>query len=199
MSRREDSDLDGSLAPAEEGESRGRSGPLLAPGVVMASGVFCALSLLLLSQVGTETKWFKRVPTVLQPAFWPTVSLTAMTFFSGAVFIRSIVVWRRAELRAPLLPGDGFLALLRPLEFVVWFLVYAAAVPYLGYLVATMIFMPLLGLRAGYRKLSTLCALVLLAVATVLLFKTGLSVKMPAGAIYELAPDTLRNFLIRNF
>ncbi|WP_282608637.1 tripartite tricarboxylate transporter TctB family protein [Pelagibius sp. Alg239-R121] len=199
LSRSEESSVPDGLAaePVEQGHRRPRA-PLM-PGVVLASGVFFAIGLLLLSQVGVETKWFKRVPVVLQPAFWPTVSLAVMSFFSGAVFITNLIVWRRAELRAPLLPGDGVAGLLRPFEFVFWFLAYATSVPYLGYLISTVIFMPLLGIRVGCRKASTLILLALVGLATVLLFKTGFSVKMPAGALYDLAPDVLRNFLIRNF
>ena len=59
--------------------------------------------------------------------------------------------------------------------------------------------MPLLGLRTGIRSLSGLSLLAGIGVGIVLVFKTGLEVRMPPGAVYDLFPPTVRNFLIRNF
>jgi len=86
------------------------------------------------------------------------------------------------------------------LEYAGWFIVYAAAVPYAGYLYAaavpyagylptTVLFAVVLALRVGYRKGSTLIVAAASAVNIVLLFKTFLKVNLPSGLIYESLPD----------
>ena len=100
---------------------------------------------------------------------------------------------------APLLPAGELLRWLRPLELALYFVAYAASIPWLGYLLSTAAFMPLLGLRAGVRSLSGLGLLAGMGIGIVLVFKTGLEVRMPPGALYDLFPPQVRNFLIRNF
>lgn len=78
-------------------------------------------------------------------------------------------------------------------------MMYVAMVPVLGYLASTIIFTVLLALRQGYRGIRNLCAAALLGLAIVLVFKTGLSVKIPGGAVYEYLPSSLRSFMIINF
>jgi len=106
---------------------------------------------------------------------------------------------RPDHLDTSLLPAGELLRWLRPLEFALYFVAYAASIPWLGYLLSTALFMPLLGLRAGIRSLSGLGLLAGLGVGIVLVFKTGLEVRMPPGALYDLFPPQVRNFLIRNF
>lgn len=159
-----------------------------------------ALSLFLLSQLGSETRWFNRVPLLLQPRFWPAVTLTVLTVFSALYLIGSIRSYRRHHT-----PGESIAPLaevvewLKPAEYAVYFVLYAAAVPLVGYLLATVVFMPLMGRRVGYRKAGPLIGLAVLGLVIVLFFKTGLKVKMPAGALYDWFPDAVRNFLIRHF
>ena len=82
------------------------------------------------------------------------------------------------------------------LEYAVWFMAYVLAVPVIGYLPATLIFMPALTWRMGYRSRLILSSSVIFAVAVVVLFKTFLSVKIPGGMIYEYLPGALRGFFI---
>ena len=102
---------------------------------------------------------------------------------------------------APRLPGrlKEVIVWARSLEFVVWFIVYVTAVPVIGYLPATLLFALLLTFRAGYRSLQMLGAAAGLALVTVLVFKTGLGVKLPAGAVYQYLPDGIRSFVMVNF
>ena len=106
---------------------------------------------------------------------------------------------RRDHLDTVLLPAGELLRWLRPLEFALYFVAYAASIPWLGYLLSTAAFMPLLGLRAGIRSPAGLGLLAGMGIGIVLVFKTGLEVRMPPGALYDLFPPQVRNFLIRSF
>ncbi len=167
------------------------------PGLLFASFLLFGLSLFLLYSLDTETKWFNRVKLPLQPRFWPAVVLIGMSFFSGAAFITHVIKWRRRAREASL--SKELIKWFLPAEYALWFITYAASIPFAGYLLSTVIFMPLLGYRVGIRKVKTLGLLIMLAIVTVLFFKTGLAVNIPAGMIYDFAPDDIRNFLIKNF
>jgi hypothetical protein len=85
------------------------------------------------------------------------------------------------------------------LEYAGWFIAYAFAVPYGGYLPSTVAFAVALALRVGYRKATTVVAAALAAVVIVLLFKTLLKVNLPSGLIYESLPDGLRQIMLTYF
>ena len=194
------------------------------PGDLFFAAALFVLALFLLSQLPFETRWFNRIALPLQPRFWPAVVLGAFAFFSGLYLLQSLLAWNKTALRpsatpaddAPATPRSGIarrprqrnpfatlagelLRWLRPLEFALYFVAYAASIPWLGYLLSTAIFMPLLGLRTGIRSPSGLGLLAGLGIGIVLVFKTGLEVRMPPGALYDLFPPQMRNFLIRNF
>lgn len=155
--------------------------------------IFMAFSIFLLSQIGNETHWGRKAKLVAQPYFWPIVSLAGMVFFAVLHFLGSIL--------SPRIPGRlqeiGFW--LRALEYVAWFLVYVWLVPVIGYLPATLVFMPLLAFRMGYRDKKMLLTAAGIGFAIVLLFKTFLAVKIPAGEWYEYLPDAIRSFMMLNF
>ncbi len=88
---------------------------------------------------------------------------------------------------------------LRALEYLAWFMVYVWAVPIIGYLPATLIFMGALAVRAGYRNRRVILAALAMGLGIVLVFKTMLSVKIPGGLLYEYLPDALRSIAILNF
>ena len=170
------------------------------PGDLFFAAAMYVLALFLLIQLPEQTRWFNRVDFLLQPRFWPTVVLSAFTFFSGLYLMQSWLARRDPDhLDTSPVPAGELLRWLRPLEFALYFVVYAASIPWLGYLLSTVLFMPLMGLRTGIRSLSGLCLLAGLGAGIVLVFKTGLEVRMPPGALYDLFPPAVRNFLIRNF
>ncbi len=170
------------------------------PGDFLFAAASFGLALFLLMRLPDQTRWFNRVDLLLQPRFWPSVVLGTFTLFSGLYLIQS---WRARKgpehLDPSMVPIGELLRWVRPLEFALYFVVYAASIPWLGYLLSTVAFMPLLGLRTGIRSLSGLGMLAALGVGIVLAFKTGLEVRMPPGAFYELFSPVVRNFLIRNF
>jgi hypothetical protein len=85
------------------------------------------------------------------------------------------------------------------LEYAGWFMGYAFAVPYTGYLPTTVLFAVFLALRIGYRSTKMLLAAAGSAVFVVLLFKTLLKVNLPSGLIYEQLPDGLRQIMLAYF
>ena len=84
-------------------------------------------------------------------------------------------------------------------EYVLWFMAYVVAVPILGYLPVTLIFVPLLAWRMGYRSRKMMAISIGFAIVVVVLFKSFLSVKIPGGMIYEYLPTAARSFFILNF
>lgn len=154
---------------------------------------FLLVTLFLLSQLGDQTKWVKRTKLVAQPSFWPSVALYGMAFFAVLHFIGSLlsprIYGRLAEVKL------WFAAL----EFATWFMAYVWLVPVLGYLPTTIIFMPALTWRMGFRDKKTLCSMAGLGVFIVLLFKSFLEVKIPGGAVYEYLPSGIRSFMLINF
>ena len=161
-------------------------------GAVLFAFVFLIASLILLSQLGAETKFSSRGQLFAQPRFWPGVGVLGMALFGAAHLAMTL---RRRWAKS----GAEALIWLRAVEYFVWFMVYVFAVPIVGYLAATICFTALLALRQGYRGVAQIGAAVGIGIAVVLIFKTGLSVKIPGGAVYEYLPSGLRNFMIVNF
>lgn len=162
------------------------------PGDFVFSIFLLLISLFLLSQLGSETKWIKGTKIFAQPAFWPTVSLVGMTLFAGCHFLSSIYSDKESDW------GMEVFFWLTSMEYAVWFLGYVWIVPYLGYLPATVLLSLLLTYRVGYRGRNMFLAATATATAIVVVFKGLLSVKIPGGMIYEYLPDGIRNFMILN-
>lgn len=172
-------------------------------GRILFAVLFLAISVLLLSQIGSQAKFSSAGKLFAQPAFWPAVSLFGMVFFAIA---HIIVLLRRGghneegDGRDQLAEqGFGRFEWLRLAEFFGWFMVYVTLVPRAGYLPATVLFSVALAYRVGYRTLPMLGISALMGTIVVLVFKTFLAVRIPGGEIYELLPDALRNFMIGNF
>ncbi|MEW5420508.1 tripartite tricarboxylate transporter TctB family protein [Amorphus sp. 3PC139-8] len=147
----------------------------------------------LLTQIPNEITWVKRAALVSQPGFWPVISIVGMLIFGAAELVFAIRRNRAADLPAI---RSELLAWLRALEFLVWFIAYVALVPLAGYLPTTLAFACLLTWRLGYRSARMIAAAALLAIVTVVVFKGLLSVRIPGGAVYELLPPAIRNFMI---
>jgi hypothetical protein len=112
--------------------------------LVFALG-FLAVSALLLSLIGDQTRWAEDTRLFAQPRFWPGVAIGAMVGLGGLHLAG--LPWRR------LTRFDGVEARkwLRVLEYAGWFMAYVLVVPVVGYLPATLVFVPLLTWRMGYR------------------------------------------------
>lgn len=162
-------------------------------GQILFALVFLVAALVLLSQLGSETRWVRRTKFFAQPRFWPAVGVGGMVLF-GALHLWSLP--QKRVTRADVIEWRvWFFAI----EWVLWFLAYVAVVPFLGYLPSTLAFVPLLAWRAGYRSARMLWSAAAFALAVVLLFKTFLQVRIPGGAIYEYLPEGLRSVFLVSF
>ncbi len=163
------------------------------PGDIVFAWFALVVSVFLLSQLGSQTTWKDGGKLFAQPMFWPAISLCGMVLFAAFHLLGSALSerihgrWQEVRLW------------MAALEYVGWFIVYAAMVPITGYLPTTIAFSILLALRAGYRSSIMLVSAVAGAVFIVLLFKTFLQVKIPSGQIYEWLPDGLRQIMLTYF
>ena len=163
-------------------------------GAPVFATILLVITLVLLAQLGSETRWVSGVQWPLQPRLWPALSLLGMAVASGWLLGRHSV-WRMDWLAG----ASEILAWTRPLEFAAWFTAYAMTVPWLGYPATTVLFLAALGARVGIRSVTGQLALLAAGVCTVLIFRTLLSVKLPPGTVYEYLPIGLRNFMTLYF
>jgi len=165
------------------------------PASVVFAVAFALFAFFLLSQLGSETKFSARGKLFAQPRFWPAVAVYGMALFA---LLHIWHCWR--ERRRDAQPGTltELFNWIKALEYLCWFMLYVYLVPLLGYLPVTILFAIALSLRTGYRSGKQVAIAAVLAIAIVLIFKTGLSVRIPGGAVYEYLPDSIRNFMIIN-
>ncbi|WP_264210897.1 tripartite tricarboxylate transporter TctB family protein [Leisingera thetidis] len=147
-------------------------------------------ALLLLALITEQTTWVGKTKLFAQPRFWPAVAIGGMVLLGGLHLYK--LPWRRVsryDLREVKRWG-------RVLEYAGWFMGYVLLVPIIGYLPVTLVFVPLLCWRMGYRSRLMLWTSAAFAVAVVVLFKAFLSVKIPGAMLYEYLPGSLRSFFI---
>lgn len=160
--------------------------------IVFRAAAFC-FALFLLARLPEETTWVAGQRWTAQPAFWPAVSIAGMTLFGAFEIVFS---WRRNRVgRGETILGEIGMWV-RTAEFALWFMAYVFLVPLAGYLPTTLFLAIALAVRLGYRDGRAMLAAVIVGLATVIVFKGLLSVKIPGGAVYELLPPVLRNFMI---
>lgn len=163
------------------------------PGDLVFAIVFMVIALALAAALPWQAPFVSQTKLVAQPAVWPLIGVGMMLIF-GAIHLFS-------SLNSPRMAGrvGEVLLWVRSLEFVGWFVAYVFLIPIIGYLPTSVLFVPVLCLRLGYRSPAILGYGVLFAIAVVLVFKTGLGVVLPSGQIYDYLPDGIRNFFIINF
>lgn len=163
------------------------------PGDIVFAWIAFLVSLVLLLQITEQTAWRDGQKLLAQPRFWPAVSLAGMTLFAALHLLSSALSeriygrWREVGLWVA------------SVEFAVWFVAYAMAVPYAGYLPATVLCAIGLSLRMGYRGWRMLATAGLCAAVIVVLFKSLLGVNLPAGRLYEALPEGMRQIMLTYF
>jgi hypothetical protein len=163
------------------------------PGDIVFAWIALIASLFLLSQILDQTAYKNGGKLFAQPRFWPAVSLAGMSLFAGLHLLGSAASeridgrWREVW------------TWITSLEYAGWFIAYAIAVPYVGYLPTTVLFAVVLAFRVGYRRPAILLSAAVSAVIIVLLFKTFLKVNLPSGLLYEALPDGLRQIMLTYF
>lgn len=140
----------------------------------------------------TQTTWFEGQPAGRQPGLWPLIAIVGMLVFGLGELMAS--VWRNRYNSTGSAVAE-VLHWVRASEYLVWFLLYVFLVPLGGYLPVTLVFCVTLAWRLGYRG-RMLYAAALAAVVIVVIFKAFLSVRIPGGDLYEIFPQTIRNFLV---
>ena len=163
------------------------------PGDIVFAWLALLFSVFLLSQLFDQTVFKAGGKLFAQPRFWPAVALSGMVFFAVLHLLGSAMSDRiNGRWKEVLLWLSAF-------EYAAWFVAYAAAVPLMGYLPATLLFALCLTFRVGYRSAVALVSAAFASVVIVLLFKTLLKVNLPAGKMYEVLPDGLRQIMFTYF
>jgi len=163
------------------------------PGDIVFAWIALIFAVFMLTQLFDQTTYRAGSKLFAQPRFWPAVALSGMIIFC-VLHLMGSALSERIEGR-----WKEVLTWVSAFEYAGWFIAYAAAVPYTGYLPTTVLFALLLTLRVGYRDALSLGVATLSAIIIVLLFKTMLSVNLPAGKVYEFLPDGLRQIMLTNF
>lgn len=154
--------------------------------------VFFVFAVFLLSMLSSETRYSSGKQLFAQPRFWPGAAVLGMVLFGLGH------LWNCFKTRGGKVGPELFLWI-RSLEYLTWFMAYVFVVPLIGYLLATVVFMVLLVFRLGYRSSRMLIKAAIVGLIVVLIFKTGLAVRIPGGAVYEYLPQALRSFMITYF
>jgi hypothetical protein len=160
-------------------------------GQVVFVTVALALTLFLLSRITAQTVWVEGARSLAaQPRFWPGVALGTMAAGLG------LHLWRMRRRRPDLRDWTEVRRWAEPLEYALWFMAYVYTVPIVGFLPMSLVFACALTWRLGYRSRLTLAVAALFAVATVVVFKGFLGVKIPGAALYEILPGATRSFFL---
>ncbi len=154
-------------------------------------------AIMLLAMIGDQVKYFSSKPFFKQPGLWTSIGLIGMVL-SGILYILGLWISKsRLSVSDQSLSAELWLWV-KSIEYLLWFMGYVLVVPWIGYLMASMALGVLLTIRLGYRKKKFYIAVITTTIAIVVIFKSLLLVKIPGGAVYELFPDSIRNFLILN-
>ncbi|WP_126974743.1 tripartite tricarboxylate transporter TctB family protein [Frigidibacter oleivorans] len=164
----------------------------------LASTIFLivAIALLLLAPMATQSQpegrgWY------LAPVAWPLVSL-GMAAIAGLVlawgFLRDL---GRSQDRTAFLSQAGwaFGGSAQAIEYALYFCVYLAAVSWLGFGIATLIFLVFVTWRAGLRGRKWVLTACCVTAGIVLVFRVGIGLWFPLAPVFELLPDWLGNTL----
>lgn len=163
------------------------------PGEILFCTLMLIIGLMLIAAIGQQTSWLPGKGLAAQPRLWPSLALGGIVLFAALQWAFRFKVLRT--------PGRWREALvwIRSLEYIGWYFLYVWSIPIIGYLLATVVFCIGLTLRAGYRRAVAVWSAFGFALFVVLFFKTAMNVKIPGGALYELAPESIRYFLLRFF
>ena len=139
-----------------------------------------------------------RLGTILKQGWFAPMMCLAVMLPSAVLNLsaswRATRKWRRQQMPSRWRYEVGQWA--RALEFIGYFALYTLAVPVLGYLLSTLVLLPFLTFRLGYRSWYWLRVSGLVAFAIVLLFRTALQIKTPVNIwLYNQLPDSIGIFM----
>lgn len=91
--------------------------------------------------------------------------------------------------------GSEWISWARSVEFALWFCAYAALVPWIGYLLATLLISLTLAWRSGYRSTKWTVIALAAGLTIVVFFRGILGIHVPAASLYQSLPGPLGNFM----
>ncbi|MCA1493206.1 tripartite tricarboxylate transporter TctB family protein [Ensifer sp. NBAIM29] len=178
-----ESDLDEVVPPAAQG---------------LAAVIFCAVAIVLIGLAPFATRpqpmdkgWY------LAPINWPLISL-ALALVSGAILSwRFWASYRSTEdhdafQRESLWAFGGMGA---AIEYSVYFCIYLVGVSYLGFAIATVLFLQFVAWRSGLRGRKWVLATLVVAIGIVLIFRLGIDLWFPLAPVFKFLPAWVGNTL----
>jgi hypothetical protein len=133
----------------------------------------------------------------LAPINWPLFSLGIAAVAGAVLAWRFLRAWRAAPdagvYRTNALSAFGGLAF--ALEYSLYFCAYLIAVGWVGFGIATLVFLQFVVWRAGLRGRSWVLATVLVTIAIVVIFRLGIGLWFPLAPLFKLFPAWVGNFL----
>jgi len=136
-------------------------------------------------------------PWYLAPVNWPILSL-GISAIAGAILVwRFVSAWRTS--------GDpafrdralwAFGAFRGALEYSLYFCFYLVGVAWLGFAIATLLFLQLLVWRAGLRGRRWVLTALAVTIAIVIVFRLGIGLWFPLPPLFKLLPAPAANVLV---
>ena len=164
----------------------------------MATTVLLAVTLMLMLLAPFATRpqpagkaWY------LAPINWPLFSLGIAAVAGAVLAWRFIRDWRTAPdanaFRANAFSAFGGLAF--ALEYSLYFCAYLFAIGWVGFGIATLVFLQFVVWRAGLRGRGWVLATLLVTIAIVVIFRLGIGLWFPLAPLFKLFPAWVGNFL----
>lgn len=164
----------------------------------MAATVILAVVLVLLALAPFATRaqpsgkaWF------LAPVNWPLFSLGMAAIAGAAIVWPFIKAWRAAPdpvaFRANASWAFGGMGV--ALEYSLYFCIYLMAVAWLGFSIATLVFLEFVVWRSGLRGAKWVLATFLVTVGIVVVFRLGIGLWFPLSPLMKLFPAWVGNSL----
>lgn len=164
----------------------------------MASTVLLAVILILMAMAPFATRpqpagkaWF------LAPINWPLLSLGLAAIAGGVLVWRFVGAWRSAP-DAAAFRANAFWAFggMRPaFEYSLYFCAYLFAVGWIGFSIATLLFLQFVVWRAGLRGRRWVITVFLVTIGIVVVFRLGIGLWFPLSPLLKLFPAWVGNSL----
>lgn len=156
---------------------------------IMVAAALLAVSLFFLFHLVRATDFDTMV--ALSPTSMPLFVISLVTFLSLLLLLSAFLRWRAwlaagppAEARPPSRTEDA--AVWRGPAFFVWTVLYLIALPWTGYLLATITYTGgLAGLFGNRRPLSIVLLMGLVPLTLILFFERYLRIWLPAGRLFQ--------------
>jgi hypothetical protein len=178
----------------QEGAEIEETAPAEAEGMASAVLFAAALALIVIAPFATRPQpegkaWF------LAPVNWPVFSLGIAALSGGAMTWRFLESWRKAADRQAWRRRAlwAFGGLSGALEYSLWFCIYLVGVAWLGFAIATLLFLQFVVWRSGLRGVRWVATTFLLTAAIVIVFRLGIGLWFPLPPLLKLMPAWFGN------